>query len=231
MPKSQATIGRGTKIFVAPSEGDRVWTEATTITVGTAPAAAATSITVTISPSLTANIFASPTRPVYLNFIQTNGKSHFVEVIAPITPTSTTLTVKSLKEAITVDAIAAFPLLLANRESANLSDDKTEADIKVFDNNGYRDSLTTELAKGLPLPGFFSQLDAGWRTCFQAANSLEYDEVYVKLELVKPKGYTKGFIFEFFTGVKLPFDIPATEIIKTEIGLMSRGEIKITEPV
>jgi hypothetical protein len=231
MVKTQATIGRGTKIFVAPSLGDRVWPEETVITVGAAPAAAATSITVTISPSLTANIFASSTRPVYLNFIQTNGKSHFVEVTAPITPTSTSLTVKSLKEAITAGAIAVFPLLLANRESANLSDDKKETDLNVFENNGYKDSLTVELSKGLPLPGFFSQLDAGWRTCFQAANSLEYDEVYVKLVLPKPKGYTDGYIFEFFSGVKLPFDIPATEIIKTEIGLMSRGEIKITDPV
>ena len=130
-------------------------------------------------------------------------------------------------------AIAGFPLLLANRENANLTDDKTEADIKVFENEGYRDSLTTELAKGLTLPGFFSQLDAGWRTCFQAANSLDYDEIYMKLELPKPKipGYTKGFIFEFFTGVKLPFDVPASEIIKTEISVMSRGLIKITDPV
>jgi len=231
MAKTPATIGRGTKIFVAPTQGDRVWPEETVITVGTAPSAAATSITVTISPSLTANIFASAGRPVYLNFIQTNGKSHFVEVTAPITPTSTTLTVKALKEAITVDAIAVFPLLLANRENANLTDDKKESDINVFDNDGYKDSLTAELSKGLTLPGFYSQLDAGWNTCFDAANSLDYDEIYVKLELVKPKGYTKGRIFEFFSSVKMPFDVPATDIIKTEISLMSRGEIKITKPV
>ncbi|MBD2570048.1 hypothetical protein [Anabaena lutea] len=230
MVRSKATIGRGTLISVAPAEGDNVWPEATAITITTAPASAAVAIAVSFDPALTRDIPASTTRPLYLNFIEVSGKSHFVEVTSPITPATTSLTVKALKQGITNGAIAVFPLLLANAENANLSDDKTEADINVFSGDGYKDSMTTQLAKGFSMSTFCSQLDAAWNTCLDASNSLEYDEVYIKLELPKPKGYTNnGLTFEFFSGIKAPFSISATEIIKTDLTGMSRGEFKITK--
>lgn len=222
-------IGRSTKLFAAKSEGDRVWPEATTLTVGADVAAAATSITIALDPAITRAIPASTTRPVFLNFIELSGNSHLVKVTAPIAVGATSITVAALNAAIKEDAIAIFPVLLSNdRESANLSDDKTMADILTFGNEGYKDGITTLQARTISAPGFYSPLDAGYNTAIQAASSLDYDEIYIKLVLPTPKGYTTGTSYEFFTGVMAPLDIPATDIMRSELTFASRGVIRET---
>lgn len=228
---NKATIGRGTKVFVAPCL-ERIWPEEATLALTAGAEVGATSMAITITPPITRPIPASVTRPLFFNFVENSGKSHLITVTQTINPSNnnnaSALTVLALKEAIAQNATAVTPLSLANRESANLSDDKTIVDLMTFDNDGYRDQMTTMLAKGLTLPGFFSQRDAGWQTCFQAANDLDYDEIYVRIVFPKPKapGYTKGMVFEFFSGVTMPFDVPATDIIRTEITLASRGKIR-----
>lgn len=225
----KAAIGQGTIVKVAPIGRDRIHPEPTTFTVGSDAAVNATSLTISMDPAITRVIPASASKPLFLNFLQEDGTEHFVTVTANISPTATTLTVTALKKAIPADATAVFPVILSQRENANLTDQDTEFDVNVFDGKGFKDSGTGLLGNGLELNGFYDPLDAGFRTCKQAR--FRKSEIYVEVELSPPSPeYARGEIYKFFSGVKVPLEIPAGEAVKANISLMSRGEITNIDP-
>jgi hypothetical protein len=228
MGSTKPVIGRGTKIRVAPIGRDRIFPEATTFTVGADAAASATSLTVTFTPEITRPIPASVNNPLYLNFTETSGIQHLVKVTADIATNATTLTTAALKKAIKQNATAPFPVILAKRTNASLTDQDAEADVNVFENDGWKDSVTTMLGNGLELNGFYDPLDAGFNLCQFAR--LNFSEIYCELELKAPEGYTKGMIVKMFSGVKMPIEIVSDNLINANISLMSRGPVTFIDP-
>ncbi|QSJ14592.1 hypothetical protein JYQ62_22090 [Nostoc sp. UHCC 0702] len=229
MTATKAIIGQGTKILVAPIGRDRIFPEATVFSVSADAAAAATSLSISFTPAITRTIFASTDKPLYLNFTQEDGVQHLVKVTANIEPASNSLTVGALKKAVKQNATAPFPVILSKRTSANLTDQDAEADVNVFENSGWKDSITTLLGNGLEMNGFYDALDAGWNICNWARYN--FAEVYCELQLKPPSSdYTKGHIFKLFSGVKIPLEIPSDNIINANISLMSRGPVTIIDP-
>jgi hypothetical protein len=224
MAQEQVMIGRGTQVFVAPLPKGRVAPPAASLVVGTGGAvAAATSIPITTT-GLTEPLYA----PFWISFTAASGLEMLARVTADVEPGDTTATVDPLPEAIPVGSTGAFPLRLKNRTAANLSDSDSQADVMVFDNDGWRDQVTTMLGNGLELPGHYSPKDPGWKTCWEARQN--FDEIYWKLVLPVPQGYTSGHIFEGFGGVTMPIEVPADGIISANITVTSRGPVTITEP-
>lgn len=226
MTTQRPIIGRGTKIRVAPVTVDRIFPEAVVFTVsGVAPVAAATSITITVAPAITRTI----TAPFWVNFVETSGKSHLVKVTADVEVGDTTLTVSALKEGIAAGATANYPVILANRTSANLTDQDAEADVMTFENNGWKDQITTILGNGLDLSGFYSPTDAGWNICWYARQN--FSEIFCEMEMRPPDSrYTKGMIVRMISGVKMPIEAPPDNIVNTNITLMSRGPVVFIDP-
>ena len=230
MSNGKYTIGRGTKVRVAlMNECDRIIPEKPVFTVTTAADEGDTTLSVSVAPATTRPIVG----PTYLNFIEANGKSHLVKVSGDIPAGATaTLTVEALKQDLPLNAIAVFPVLLGNRTSASLNDADSQQDVMTFDNNGWRDQVTTMLGNGLELPGYYSPLDAGWNTCFFAR--LNFREVFWELELPKPgcesTGYTKGHIVRGFGGVQMPLEVPSDNIINANITITSRGPVTFIDP-
>lgn len=225
MAQEQVTIGRGTQIFVAPLPRGRIAPPSFEFVVGTGGAdAAATTIPVSTA-GLTSTIYA----PFYISFTAASGLEYLARVTADIDPGDTGLTVEPLPAAVPAAATASFPFRLKNRTSANLSDSDSQADIMIFENNGWRDQVTTILGNGLELPGHYSPKDAGWKCCWEARQN--FKEIYWKLVLPVPEGYTTGHIFEGFGGVTMPIEVPADGIISGNITVTSRGPVTVTEPV
>jgi hypothetical protein len=222
-------IARGTKIYVAPlNAGDRVFPEKTVFTAGATAAAAATSITITMSPAITREIVA----PIYLLFVDLNGQEDLVKVTSNIAVGATTLTVAALKRAIAEDAEAIYPVSIAGRESASFTNNNTQQDINVFENDGYKDNVTTVLGGMLQLNGFYNPLDAGWNTFNHTLR--EFKEVYIEIEYPKPAPhYTTGQIIKGFGGVKgVPIEAANQgDIIKSNVEVDFRGVISFVDPV
>ncbi len=221
-----AIIGRGTKIKVALIGADRIFPEEVTLTVSTAGAVGDSTLAVAIAPATTRAIVA----PFWINFIDPTGAESLVKVATDVAPGATaTLAVTALKKAIPINSVAGYPVLLGRRESANLTDADEMADIKIFENDGWKDSLTTMLGNGLELPGFYSPLNAGWTSCLYARNN--FRELFWALYLPKPDvGYTTGHIVKGFTGVKIPIETPADGIIKSTISFTSRSPVTFIDP-
>jgi hypothetical protein len=237
MSNEKIIIGRGTKVYVAPlPECQRVVPERLTFTVDTAAALGATVLPVDVTAQpRNGGALTQPTLPIsapfWLNFTEPNGREHFVRINEDFDPADAELTVKALKRAIPAGAIAKFPLILRNRTSANLSDSDNTADVMTFDNDGWRDQVTTMLGNGLEVPGYYSPLDAGWNTCFQAR--LNFGEIYWELQLPKPgcgSDYTHGHIIYGFGGVAMPIETPADNIINANITITSRGSVTFEDP-
>ena len=235
MSNGKYIIGRGTVLKVASLlDCDRVKPDDLIFEVGTAgTTAGATSVPITITGTVTKNIPASVNYPLFLNFVEPNGKDHFVEVTAPITPTSTTLTVKATKKAITAGAVAAFPVILRNRNNANLTANDNQVDVMTFENQGWRDQVTTMLGQGLEANGYYSPLDAGWNTCLQAR--LGFAEIYWELNLPKPgcdsdTTWTKGHVIWGYGGVSMPIEVAADQVINSNISITSRGVVTFVSP-
>lgn len=229
MSNGKYIVGRNTKILVAPlSDCDRVRPPSTVFTTGALAAAAATTITVAMAPAITTTIKASEDYPLYLNFVEPSGKDHLVIVTADIEPADTALTVEPLKRAIASGATAQFPVLLRNRNSANLTQNDNSVDVMTFENEGWRDQITTMLGNGLEANGYYSPLDAGWKNCFQAR--LNFAEIYWELQLPKPvcdsaTYYTKGDIFWGYGGIALPIEASVDQIINSNISITARGKV------
>ncbi|MEW5857384.1 MAG: hypothetical protein AB1861_08385 [Cyanobacteriota bacterium] len=229
MSNTQLEIGRGTKIRVAPLNGcDRVFPEATVFSVTTAADAAGTSITISMAPAITRAIKA----PIWLVFTDTTGKEELVKVTADIPVGATSLTVAATKRAIANGATAPYPVLLRNRTNANLTVDDATADIMTFDNNGWKDQITTMLGNGLSANGYFSSTDAGLRSVLWCRET--FKEMYVELEMPKPgcdNTYTKGYIFKGFAGAPgAPIEIPSDNIINCNLEFKFRGPVTAVEP-
>lgn len=225
MAQEAVTIGRGTQVFVAPLPKGRVKPPKFSFVAGAGGADVGdTSIPVSTT-GLTGIIYA----PFWIGFVAASGLEMLAKVTADVEPGDTALTVEALAEAIPATATGAFPLKLKNRTAANLSDSDSQADVMVFENNGWRDQVTTMLGNGLELPGHYSPKDPAWKTCWDARQN--FDEIYWRLELPTPDGYTSGHIFEGFGGVTMPIEVPADGIISGNITVTSRGPVTIIEPV
>lgn len=137
MSNGKYIVGRNTKILVAPlSDCDRIRPPSTVFTMGASASAAAVSLTVAMAPAITTTIKASEDYPLYLNFIEPSGKDHLVIVTADIEPSDTTLTVEPLKRDIATASTAQFPVLLRNRNTANLTQNDNQVDVMTFENEG-----------------------------------------------------------------------------------------------
>ncbi len=235
MTATKVTLGRGSKILVAPIGANRIIPESTVFAVTTAASAAATSLDVSLSPATTRVIEASTTTPLYLNFTDPDGISHLVIVTADIPAGATaTLTVAALKKDIPLTADAPYPIVLQKRTSANITSDDQTSDVITFDNDGWGDKVTTLLNNGIDASGFYDALDAGWNTCWRArlqGNESGKGEVYVEVQLPIPPGYTTGHIVKMFSGIDdMPIEIPPADIINSNITFMNRGPVTFVDP-
>jgi len=220
-----ALVGRGSSVQIALIQsGQRVIPPTTVFTTGSAAASGATSISVTFTPEISVPLIA----PLWLNFIDPSGKSYLAQVTGNVATNATTLTVEDLHAGIPAGSTASYPPILGTRESANLTDADKDADIMVFENAGWQDSLTTMLGNGLDLNGFYSPEDAGWNTALYAR--LNFLEVFFQISLPVPPGYTTGQIIQGFGAVKMPLEVPADGIIKANISLKSRGPLTFVAP-
>lgn len=227
MADGKYIVGRGTVILVAPlTDCDRIRPESTVLTVGATAAAEATSITVAFAPALTRTIKATANYPLYLNFIDPSGIDNLVVVTADIDPGDTTITVEPLKRAVASGATAQWPVLLRNRNTANLTANDNSVDVMTFATQGWRDSVTTMLGQSLECNGYYSPLDAGYNTCLKTR--LTMSTLYWELRLPKPgceinEVYTKGHIIYGFGGVQMPIETGADQVINSNISIQSRG--------
>ncbi|MBD2005616.1 MULTISPECIES: hypothetical protein [Cyanophyceae] len=230
MSNGQYEVGRGTKVRVAVlNDCDRVFPESTVFTVATtAVLANATSITVTVAPATTRIIKA----PVWLLFEDATGKQVPVKVTADIAAGATTLTILAPKRGIAIGATAPYPVLLRNRTNANLTSDDAQQDVMTFDNDGWKDQITTMLGNGVSANGYFSSTDPGLKSIMFAREN--FKELYLELELPKPgcdNTYTKGFVFRGFAGVQgVPIEIPSDNIMNCNLEFKFRGPVTTVEP-
>lgn len=229
MSNQALEIGRGTKIRVAPLNScDRVFPEDTVFTASAAVLATGTSVTVTMAPAITRAIKA----PIWLLFIDSTGKETPVKVVSDVAVGATTLTILAPKKSIISGATAAYPVLLKHRTNANFTSADNQVDIMTFDNEGWKDQITTMLGNGLSASGYFSSTDPGVRTVSYCRDN--FKELYVELELPKPgcdNTYTKGFVFKGFAGVQgFPVEVPSDNIINTNLELTFRGPVTTVEP-
>jgi hypothetical protein len=227
MPVTQ--IGRGTSIKVALlNSGDRIFPESTVFTVGVGGADAGdTSVSIAMSPAITRDIKG----PIYLLFVDANGQEELVEVTADIAVGATTLTCAALKRAIAVGATAVYPVSLSARESASRTTDDQQQDVLTFDNDGYKDSITTILGETLQCNGFYSPLDAGWNTVNYSR--INFLEIYLEIEYPKPAPhFVTGQIVKGFAGVNgMPIEIGSTtDIIKSNLEFKFRGPTTVVPP-
>jgi hypothetical protein len=189
--------------------------------------AAATSLTVT---ALTAPLAATADDPVYLMFVDAaNNTEKLVQVTANAAVGATSLTVAALDAAIANASTAIYPVKLAARTAANLNPNANDIETTTFDDDGYSDGVVTKLGYSISCPGNYLPTDAGYLTCIDAFNN--FKEVFLTLELPKPTGYAKGFIFKGFAAVtNAPLDTPAEGIVQANLEFKFRGKPIITKP-
>lgn len=220
-------IGRGTKVFIAmPGPDASVEPVAGTVTLGAAATKGATSLTVTISPAGVLIPAGS-----YLQFVAANGKEVPVRVNAAATDTSTTLTVNAIPEDIPNGSVAAWPVLLRARETANVSRQGNRVNSFTFDNEGYEDGLTASITNGITANGNYLPLDAGYRMAEEAFLNLK--EVYVWIQLPPPSSaYSSGAVYKGRASItSIPLDIPADNIVKANIEMAFNGKPTFLNPV
>lgn len=231
MSSAKFIAGANTIIRVAPLlDCDRVRPEAQTFTTSAAASAAATSLSVTIAgtPTPTQTIVATANYPLFLNFVEPNGREHLVAVTASISPSSTSLTVLPLKRAIASGSVAKFPVLLRNRQQATFNPNNQNQDVSTFDNAGWQDSLTTKLGRGLSMNGTYLPTDAGYQACIGV--EFQKADIYWELELPKPgcesdNLYTRGEIFWGFGSSQVSIESSADNMIMANIEIQSRGKV------
>lgn len=234
MAGKKLIVGRGTVVTLAPlPECERIKPQETTFTVSAAGAAEnATSIPITMTPAITRNIPASVTAPIYLNFVEANGKEHFVVVTAPITPASTSITVEAIPQEIAASATAAYPPILSNRTSVSISTNDSDQASATFDDNGWADGTIAMLGQSVDAQGNYSPLNAAWNTALTAR--LNIRECWLKVVLPPPtcdELYTKGHTIEGVVSISsMNMEIPSDNIITTPIGFVFRGEVEYTRP-
>lgn len=220
--------GKGTKVRVALTPGgERIEPTSQTITVSGAVAANATTVT---TDALTADLKASSTRPVFLNFIDPlTGAERLVTVTTDADATDTSLATLAIPLGVADNSTAEFPPRLLARTASNISTNSSDTTTTTFDTDAYEDGLVTSIGYGVSCPGNFLSQDAGWRTCFHAFN--EIMEVYLWVEMPVPAGFAKGYIFEGPASVtNCALDIPADGIITSPVDFKFRGKITITPP-
>lgn len=219
-------IGRGTKVFIAmPGPDASVEPVAGTVTLSAAATKGATSLSVTIAPSGVLIPVGS-----YLQFVAPNGKEVPVRVNAGATSSTTTLTVNAIPEDIPNASVAAWPVLLRARETANVSRQGNRVNSFTFDNEGYEDGMTASITNGITANGNYLPLDAGYRMVEEAFLNLK--EIYAWIELPPPSSaYSKGAVYKGRASItSIPLDVPADNIVKANIEMAFNGKPTFLNP-
>jgi hypothetical protein len=226
-------IGRGTKvrIFMMPS-CDRFVPEHFDITTAAEALKGAETISI-VATTNSLTYLASENVPIYLLFGDEDGFTNLVKVINDIAPGDTSLVVAPLARTVAAGSVAPIPVLLQARESASLTPQDEQVDILTFDSDGYKDQKTTMLGDMLNASGYYSPLDAGWKTA--ELSRLLFKECYVELELPNPNEsiYEKGQVIYGWAGVQgVPIEAGSpNDIIKSNLEFMFRGQRYSVDPV
>lgn len=242
-------VGRGTNIFVAAmNDCQRYFVEHVKFTVDTTAGDAADT-TLNVTYNMTRNQSgvvqtapAVPTMkivaPFWLSFTETTGKEVLVKVTADVAAGASAafaLTVAALPDSIAVGATATFPSRLRLRNTANMATNDNQADVNVFENDGWADSMTTLLNRTFAAGGFYSPLDPGWLTCDRARRDML--DVMVEVHTPRPgcettaNVYKTGRIYRGHYGVNgVPIEIPSDGIITSNLDFQGRGKEYVIEP-
>lgn len=224
-------LGKGTKLHISKlSACDRVFPPIVEITAEAAAANAET-ITVDFSPALDIAIIATEDNPVYLDFVEPNGKQHLVIVTDTIDAGATALTVRALPRDIGAGAVGSYPPVLSRRTDINLSTNDTDTEASTFDEEGWMDGAVTKLGQAISAPGHYT-IAAGWETCLDCRLNLL--EAYAIVVLPKKKCdnlYPHGHVFHGAVTVgSMPVESPNAGIIQGSIDLTFRGQVGVIKP-
>ena len=158
--------GKETELYVAVlPRGKRIKPVKSTL-VATAAIKGATSITVS---GLTTGTIE---KGQYLMFKGTDGSEFLCQIDATTAPNATSITVVALPEAITVGAIAEFPVYIWDRKSADIDRAYKFSGVTTYNTGGAQDGIITQIDKKMPMPGLYYFKNAGYKTIKWCAENL-----------------------------------------------------------
>jgi len=192
MPVTQpipVTKGKKTKIFAALlKDGDREQPHECTVTLGSAPAKGATTLTVTVSPAMPAG--RAMYKGQYLLFEDADDKVYIAKLNADYT-TGGSMTITPLAEGIPTASVAAFPVPFKLRTTADVSGSTDITDVNTYDHSVSGDASPGASTYEISTDGEYSHFDPGYNTCVEANKS--NTEVYILRELAPPSpAFIKG---------------------------------------
>jgi len=224
-------LGKGTKLHVSKlSACDRIFPPIVQLTAQAADLGDET-ITVAIAPALDIAIIATEDNPVYLDFVEPNGKQHLVIVTDTIDPGATTLTVRALPRDMSANAVGSYPPVLSRRTDINLSTNDTDTEASTFDEEEWMDGAVTKLGQAISAPGHYT-IAAGWETCLDCRlNLLEAYAIVVLPKKECDNLYPHGHVFHGAVTVgSMPVESPNAGIIQGSIDLTFRGRVRVIKP-